>query len=76
VTEGLEPFALQDDAADVPNAIRSVVDAMSAGSLTPSEAASIVGTLEAFGRSVVANHYGQRIEALEALFAERASDAE
>jgi hypothetical protein len=64
-----------DGAADVPGAIKSVVEAMASGALTPSEASAIISSLEAYGRSVVANHYAERLEKLEALFAERANDA-
>ena len=73
IINGLEPFNLPklDSASDVPAAIRSVIDAMAAGSLTPADATSIVAGLEAYGRSSVFDGHEARLQALEALLAKQ-----
>jgi hypothetical protein len=73
VTEGTA-FDLPklESASDVPAAIRSVLDAMSAGTLTPTEANAIIAGLEAFGRSSVFDGHEARLQALETALAKEA----
>jgi hypothetical protein len=52
--------------ADLPDALARIVDAMAEGALTPSEAAAIVTTLEAYGRASVFAGHEERLAALEA----------
>ena len=51
--------------ADLPGALARVVDAMAEGALTPSEAAAIVTTLEAYGRASVFAGHDERLMRLE-----------
>jgi hypothetical protein len=61
-----------ESASDVPAAIRSILDAISAGTLTPTEANAIIAGLEAFGRSSVFDGHEARLQALEAALAKEA----
>jgi hypothetical protein len=61
--------------ADLPDALARVVDAMAEGTLTPSEAAAIVATLEAYGRASVFAGHEERLLALEKRLADEEDNA-
>jgi hypothetical protein len=65
-----------DSASDVPAAIRSVLDTVTAGTLTPAEGSAIVSTLEAYSRSCIMDGHEQRLQALEQRVIGAASDAD
>ena len=52
-------------AADLPDALARVVEAMTGGALTPGEAAAIVATLETYGRASVFAGLEERLARLE-----------
>jgi hypothetical protein len=61
-------------AADLPDALGKVIDAMAEGALTPSEAAAIVATLEAYGRASVFAGHEERLARLERRLREEGQD--
>ena len=55
-----------ESAADLPMAIAAILQAVSAGELTPTEAAKITQTIEAAGSAIELSDLDQRIAAIEA----------
>jgi hypothetical protein len=56
-----------DTAADVPSAIRQVLDMMADGTLTIGEGTQIIASLEGYARSTVFDGHEARLQALEAM---------
>lgn len=55
-----------ESAADIPTAMASILAAVAAGELTPSEAAALAGLVETHRRALETSELEQRITALEA----------
>ena len=60
-----------NSAADLPMAIAAILQAVSAGDLTPGEAAKITNTIEAAGSAIELHDLDRRIAAIEAISNEK-----
>jgi hypothetical protein len=63
-----------DTAADVPSAIRQVLDMMAEGTLTIGEGTQIIASLEGYARSTVFDGHEARLQALEAMLGTKPID--